>query len=258
MFAITDGESFPFSCNVSLDPLVTVWREYADDCPHTSFKIFADSILSDYNNHSDLQGRIDNPAILVGHQDLLQRLFSLVIAYDSQQRDLIAVMPPFTFVPFYQSDNYKKLIVAENIAGMNNVHTDPLNVWLRILHAYCVIFRDMYGYNLDLDFPVVHTLQNPETGIFRCYQLDLDTRFVQVKSVGALPRSIWQQSAVCCNQFLLPMSSSSLYLPPRLNSAALLSPEVSKSRNSKCFQRSKKTLLTATRSSPATVLMISG
>jgi GAF domain-containing protein len=73
----------------------------------------------------------------------------------------------------------------QDLSGRTNIDDER---WARgkLLKAYLHILRTFYGIDLVLDYPLVVTAGDPETGLDRHFKITMDPRFLEVKKVGRL------------------------------------------------------------------------
>jgi hypothetical protein len=57
----------------------------------------------------------------------------------------------------------------------------------KLLRAYLSIVKQFYSVALKFEYPLICTRQDPETDLARHFQLNIDGRFLEGRSIGKLP-----------------------------------------------------------------------
>src|SRR3989454_11563072 len=63
----------------------------------------------------------------------------------------------------------------------------PMVSAMRLFFAYALVLERVYGVDLIVDYPLILTVPDPETGLDRHFKMEFDWRFVEVKPVGTIP-----------------------------------------------------------------------
>ncbi len=126
-----------------------------------------------------------------GYGDLLELMFTSIFPPVADERESAwALSVPVTPVVFYGTDPfYDKLRdpVSHEMKAcmMESGHTVRKKVNLELV--YSLVLKRLYDFDFVAGTSVVRSLTEKDTGLARFYKLNLDMRFVEVFSKGALP-----------------------------------------------------------------------
>jgi GAF domain-containing protein len=177
---------FPFRCRLSLAPLVAFWNQAAVS-DHPAKAALAKQIQDEVRRATELLQPIEDLSLLERHQGLVDLLMSAVFPPASWERDYAAATIPFHFRSFYATPSFGRwLTVADGTFEGLNLDREAFFAG-KLLRAYLYILKQFYGVALDFEYPLICTRQDPETGLARHFQLNIDGRFVEVCSIGELP-----------------------------------------------------------------------
>ena len=190
-FGASGGEGltaleFPFRCRLSLAPLVAFWNQAAVS-GHPAKAALAKQIQDELRQAAELLEPIADLSLLERHQGLVDLLMSAVFPPASWDRDYAAATLPFHFRSFYATPSFGRWLTVEDgtFEGLNLDREVFFSG--KLLRAYLSIVKKFYGIALEFEYPLICTRQDPETGLARHFQLNIDGRFVEVRSIGELP-----------------------------------------------------------------------
>jgi hypothetical protein len=177
---------FPFQCWLSLAPLIAFWNQ-AVVSGHPGKAALAKQIQDEVRQAAELLEPIEDLSLLERHQGLVDLLMSAVFPPASWDRDYTAATIPFHFRSFYATPSFARWLTVEDgtFEGLNLDREVFFSG--KLLRAYLYILKRFYGIVLDFDYPLICTRQDPETGLDRHFQLHIDGRFLEVRSIGELP-----------------------------------------------------------------------
>src|SRR5262245_25300866 len=190
-FAASWGEGltameFPFRCRLSLAPLVAFWNQAAVS-GHPAKAALATQIQDEVRQAAELLEPIEDLSLLERHQGLMDLLMSAVFPPASWDRDYAAATIPFQFRSFYATPSFARWLTVED-GTFEGLHLDREAFFAgKLLRAYLSILKRFYGIALTFEYPLICTRQDPETGLDRHFQLNIDGRFLEVRSIGELP-----------------------------------------------------------------------
>src|SRR5919109_1427956 len=178
---------FPFKCMLSLSPLIAFWNQAAPS-GHPAQAALAKQIQEALRQAAELLEPIEDLSLLEQHQGLVDLLMSAVFPPASWDRDYSAATIPFHFRSFYATPSFRRLLTAEDgtFEGWMNLDRD-LFFYGKLLRAYLYILKKFYGIALEFEYPLICTRQDPEIGLDRHFKLNIDGRFLEVRSIGELP-----------------------------------------------------------------------
>lgn len=178
-----------FRTLLSIEPLLDFWRaKVAPRCPHMAdmFDVFEKRIRTT----PDLQGDIARPDVAARHVDILGPLMTVAFPSSTWETEIGGAFTPFTHQAFYMTPTYRKLLFdgQERIAGRFKGEDESLD-FQRLMRAYALILKRIYGIEQGLDTPLIRIVTDPATGLERHFQITPDFQFVQVGTVGK-PREL--------------------------------------------------------------------
>jgi len=179
-------EDYPFHCVFSLRPLIEFWRRNIAANPEYG-RSLTEGIEAKLQNAPELLEPMEDLSVLQRHQNLLKTLMSLVFPPAFWQTDLVGAFVPFNLQPVYTSTSFKRLLLNED----GSFKSRPLmgeETYLtgRILRAYFLILEKYYGIRRDIDYPIIHVVPDPDTGLDLYLRIKPNLRFVEVHPRGKL------------------------------------------------------------------------
>ena len=110
---------------------------------------------------------------------------SLVFPPAFWQTDLVGAFVPFNLRPVYISPSFKRLLLNED----GSFKSRPLmgeEIYLtgRILRAYFLILEKSYSIRRDIDYPIIHVVPDPDTGLDLYLRIKPNLRFIEVHPRG--------------------------------------------------------------------------
>src|SRR5262244_651838 len=178
--------TFPFTCQLSLVPLIAFWQQ-AIATQHPIKEAIASMVQDKVRQAPELLEPITDPALLAQHREVVDMLMSVVFPQASWEQAYAAALLPFHLQSFYATSAFERLGMADDdgtLRGRMNMDGQTL-AHVRILHAYAFILQKVYG--LDLEYPLIFTTTDPHTGLERHFKPNLDVRFIEIKTVGKAP-----------------------------------------------------------------------
>ena len=173
-------DAFPFKGIFSLKPLIDFWNEttgtYGSDV-----NTLVDSLRSRLAAVPELIKPIEDLMILNGHEDLVRDLMNTVFPTAYWDSTALAVTVPFSFEPVWVSPEFRRALldVSGRIRG-EKYHLNADSVKSQIAQAYNLVLEKCYGINEGGDQPLIHSVEDLDTGLHRYYSLKPNFRFTQV------------------------------------------------------------------------------
>src|SRR5437016_2922052 len=186
--AIKSGPAgFPFKSELSLATLFEFWqKKYGDD---TSAKgVFMRTVREQVRQVPELMGPIADLSVVERHRNLIQVLMAGIFAPAFFEQEFSAVLVPFQLKSFYATPLFERYLRAEDGTLRGRVNLDASMVSeMRTFFAYALILERVYGIKLVVDYPLILTVPDPDTGLDRHFRMDFDWRFVEVETIGPVP-----------------------------------------------------------------------
>jgi hypothetical protein len=187
-FPIVPGaDSFPFRRELSLAPLVAFACQ-AEAGGEGLGGAIARLVRDALKSAPELLEPIEDPAVLARHQGLVDVLMAKVFPSASWERDFAALLSPFAVAVAYATPSFRRHFLdgAGALKGRLNVDTESWAMG-RLLRAYGIILAKYYDIDLRLDYPLVITTADADGALERHFRFDVDTRFLEVDTVGPPP-----------------------------------------------------------------------
>jgi len=180
----THAGHFPFSCELSLAPLVTFWQKSIADCHPLKGAMMAE-LQAALDKTPNLLEPLEDMSLIAEHQTLVHMLMTAVFPAASWEEAYGAALVPFQLQTFYATPSFSHLMLADDgyVRGRINLDAHMID-HVRFLHAYACVLSRVYGIDLEFDYPLIFTATDPDTGLDRHFRMNFDGRFIQVEQVG--------------------------------------------------------------------------
>ncbi|MGH7393049.1 MAG: GAF domain-containing protein [Candidatus Rokuibacteriota bacterium] len=174
---------FPFPCEFSLGELARYWEREAE-AGHPVGRLIRERLAA----APELLAPIADRAVLDRHRDLVDLMMSAVFPPGLREETLGAALVPFQLRSLYATPTMERRGLDERGRLRARSNMDPrTGLAHRILHAYALLLPKFYGIPLDVDYPLVVTVDDPATGWERHLKTRFDPRFLTVEPVGEAP-----------------------------------------------------------------------
>jgi GAF domain-containing protein len=185
--ALRADTGFPFRCELSLAPLIAFWAHAAaDPSPRgTLARMVGEEVQ---RAAPELLGTIDDAGVIERHRELVDVLMSAVFPPAAWEQEYIAALVPFQLRGFYATPAMRRLLIAEDGQLQGRVNLSEAMVGaMRLAYAQALVLGQLYGIAVDVDYPIICTVPDPETGLDRHFRMLFDWRFEDVVLDGELP-----------------------------------------------------------------------
>jgi hypothetical protein len=180
-------DSFPFKSELSLAPLLAFWaKKYGDD---TSAKgAFVRTVREQVEQVPELLNPITDLSVIQRHRALVDVLMGGIFPPAFFDQEFSAVLIPFILKSFYATPPFEQLLQSEDgsLRGRVNLGPEMISA-MRLFFAYALVLERVYGVQLDVDYPLILTTTDSDTGLERHFKMDFDWRFVEVETIGPVP-----------------------------------------------------------------------
>ncbi len=174
---------FPFHCEFTLRELARYW-EGQERAGHPLGAIIRERLTA----APELLERIPDRTVLDKHRELVDLMMSAVFPAAFRQEALGAALVPFHLRSLYATPLMERHGLDEAGRLRGRINMDPrTGLAYRILHAYALVLQKFYGITLDLEYPLVVTVDDPETGWERYIKTRFDARFLTVEPTSDVP-----------------------------------------------------------------------
>jgi hypothetical protein len=181
------SKPFPFAYELSLASLIGFWQHVSADRDGVKGALAA-RVDRAVQQTPALLEPITDMALIAQHQELVDVLMTVVFPPALWEQTYAAALLPFHLQSFYATPPFQNLLVEDNGMLRGRVNADEQTVdHVRILHAYAFVLQQVYGIELDFEYPIILTVPDPQTALDRHFRLTFDGRFLTVKTVGEPP-----------------------------------------------------------------------
>jgi hypothetical protein len=174
---------FPFRCEFSLRQLIAWWEAAA-----AGGDPLASRVVEQLASAPELRAPSIDRAVLERHRPVVDLLMSAVFPPARRDVEAGAALVPFKLQAMYATPPMARLIAGADgfLDGVVNMDART-GVAYRILHAYAHVLRVHYGITLDLEYPLVVSVSDPDSGRERHFKMSFDDRFETLETVGEAP-----------------------------------------------------------------------
>ena len=181
-------DPFPFRCDLTLRPLINFWRGDFAGCDGSVCAALGGLVRDAVAGAPELEHPLEDLGVLERHQGVVDALMAAVFAPAAWEHTLAAALEPFRLVSFYETPAFRRALMGDDrrLRGRLNVDPEALQV-ARLRFAYQVVLHRVYGMELELDYPLLITAMDPDSGLDRHYKIIFDETFLDVRVVGERP-----------------------------------------------------------------------
>ena len=192
--SLTENIAFPFRTRLSFGPLIKHLTALCND-PNTPgvTASAACRLLDLVDRVPTLLHPMDHSEQREEHRKEIVELMTIVFPSASQDLVYRAAMVPFVFDIAYATPPFSRHLLpalrdSAELGGLriNLDHETVTNG--RILRAYLIIARRLYGMQVNFDYPLIFTAPDTTLGLDRYFQMEFDPKFVEIVTSGAVPR----------------------------------------------------------------------
>lgn len=178
-----------FQSKLSFVPLFRTWERIVSD-GRPGMKIVYQQLLDKVKKFPELLVPIEDERILEKHQLLIEEMMTTIFpATVSDENDLFAISIPFQYKTIYASKLFSKAFMADggSVIQMPDKHTEQTLNDEKALSAYQMLLARFYDVKVEGVARSVHPYKCPITGLDKYMELELDVRFIDIKTIGELP-----------------------------------------------------------------------
>jgi GAF domain-containing protein len=181
-------DTFPFRRALSLGPLIEFWRGDGTACEGTVCAALGSVVSEAVARAPELMSPITDVAVLEKHVDIVDALMAAIFPPAAWEQAYVAALVPFDLVSFYETPAFRRDLLGDDrhVRGRLNLDAETMRV-ARLRFAYKVVLERVYGIKLDLDYPLMITVADPDTGLERHFGISFDPTFQRVHVVGERP-----------------------------------------------------------------------
>jgi hypothetical protein len=178
---------FPFASELSFRPLIAFWETLAARQPAVYGPLGRD-IRERLRSAPELLEPIEDLSVIARHRPLVEALMSAVFSPADWDSVHAAAMVPFRLQSFYGTPSFQREMMSPEGVLQGRLNIDEKSAFgVHVLEACATILERVYGISLELEYPLVLTYACPETGLERHYKMEIDGRFIDVRTNGPVP-----------------------------------------------------------------------
>jgi hypothetical protein len=177
-----------YQSKVSFQPLLSVLKRALNHSSAEGVKKLYSGILEYADQHPELEQAVDDISILEPHREWIQMLLSIIFPPTASEHELLySAGVPFSYTTIYTSRLFnmlfiepgtKNIRIPDNDTGRDIEHD-------RLIGAYNLILKKYCNYHSPDFVSSVHPYHDPHSGLIKYMELQLDTRYVDVKYTGS-------------------------------------------------------------------------
>lgn len=173
-------DEFAFKGVLSFDPLID-YIEKNSARFNQSLGYHAEGVQDLLQKAEKIRGPIKDKTLLKENRDLIKRLMGTVISPLSWETDAIGAVIPYSIEPFFVTPRFEKIFIDANgqFKGKLNISKRDFGRG-RLIRAFLFVLEQIYGIHQQIDYPVIRIVEDPQTGLDRHFNIELDFRFVRI------------------------------------------------------------------------------
>lgn len=177
-----------FNSQLSFRPLVEALKKNITEGNPGMKKLYG-KVVKDVEAHPELLNPITDLSLLEPHSELIEELLSAVFP-PTTRNFLYGVTLPFKLTTVYTSPHFKSILLkpGSNEINVPDNKTEAQLSEEKLQFAYGMILQKYLGYNSPDNTRSVHSFTDPVTGVTKYMELRIDTRFIDVRPLGEMPK----------------------------------------------------------------------
>ena len=181
------AKEFPFECELSLQPLISFWEQMGAREDSLLGRL-AGVLERELRQAPELSEPIRDLDVLARHAELVEALMAAVFPAVFWEQEHAAALIPFQLKSFYSTPAFASTLMGADgrLRGRLNVDKRTLSRF-RLLNAYSQVLWRVHDIDFPVDYPLIFTTDDRETGLDRHFKIFFDGRFVEVEAAGPAP-----------------------------------------------------------------------
>jgi hypothetical protein len=174
---------------LSFKPLVEALKKNIAQGNSSEQKLFG-PVVAAFESHAELMQPISDLSLVNSHLELIGELLSILFPPTaSAHENIYAVSLPFQFKTIYTSTPFHHLFLKPGTDEIN-IPEGEIGQTLhreRLLNAYILVLKKFCGFNSPNTSRSVYPFVDPHSGLTKFLELQIDTRFIDIKPVDEMP-----------------------------------------------------------------------
>ena len=171
----------PFNVELDFTPLIRFWRNLQENTEAPVRAAVAQAVISAVERVPALQKPVTEPVVLEKNREVVEMLLTALIPESVESKALYAVAAPLNYDFIYQSSGFREIL--QNGTIVNEKH----KIDLKICYSYFGILQKFYGMEISAEIPMVLEVGEKDDPGNRYFQMEINTRFMEVTCSGELP-----------------------------------------------------------------------
>jgi hypothetical protein len=184
----TNYTTIHYQSRVSFQPLLVVLNRALHHGSSDGVKKLYSGILEYAHQHPELQNPIEDLATLETHREWMEMLLSIIFPPTASEHEMLfSVGLPFSYTTIYTSRLFNLLFIEPGTKNIKipDVETGRDIEHDRLIGAYNLILKKYCNYHTPEFVSSVHPYHDPHSGLIKYMELQLDTRYIDVKYTGS-------------------------------------------------------------------------
>jgi GAF domain-containing protein len=212
--AAHSASEFPFECELSLRPLIEFWERGIADQDSLRGRV-GRLLRAELDRAPELFHPLEDVDVLAQHADLVEMLMAAIFPAASRMSEPAAALIPFQLRSFYSTPAFRRSLMGEDGALRGRLNVDKRTLGhFRLLNAYSLVLGHIYGVSYPVDYPLIFTTDDPDTGLDRHFKIQFDGRFTEIEALGA-PVPLTPAMRTRIENGSVELDALSALIPPR-------------------------------------------
>jgi hypothetical protein len=187
-----------FNNRLSFLPLINALKKNIEESKPGAQKLYG-GLIESFESIPELLQPIEDAFLLEKHKELVEMLLAAVFPPTNSEADsLFAVSYPFTFNTIYTSRTFQHAFLKPGTNEINVPEGSIAHTMFheKLWHAYYMILHKYAGFSTLVSPGSVYPVKDPVTGLQKYLEVQIDGRFVDVKTTdGTAP--VIPENAIC-------------------------------------------------------------
>lgn len=176
-----DNSNFvlPVSTSLNFEFLIDHIKKVAQDSNEIKSS-FAKSIVTEFEKTPDLHGKIYDVQITKKYESLINNMMMFVFPESFWEVQTYAAYLPYSNDLIFSTKKFRELNFKwDEAEGELNIDQESLDIG-KVISAFAMILNKFYGVKINLEFPIVYKIMDPETGLDKYYKMNSTSEFVDI------------------------------------------------------------------------------
>lgn len=180
-------EQIHFKSHISFKPLLDVLKRTINHGSDGTKKLYL-GVIEYAEAHPELLNPVEDLSLLDQHREWMEMLLSIVFPPTANEHEnLYSVSLPFSYQTIYSSRLFHMIFIKPGTQEIKvrDEETGKEIEHDRLIGAYNLILKKFSNYHAPDKVSSVHTYHDNHTGLTKFMELQMDTRYVDVRFTGS-------------------------------------------------------------------------